>query len=560
MKRLLSLFLIIYISAASHGAINKSVLASIVSITTSDINGNSLGKSLGFAISAERDGFIEVIAPYSAFKKATKAVATNNKGKQFAAHRITGANDLYDVVRFSVADNSIPALPLASEKLSAGQKATILTGITNKKQLFKEALISDCTEHGGLTYYTISMPADSNLVGSPLLNDKGQVVAVVQRNANNETSKTYAIGIEFNTALAISTMSAANPSLNNIYIPKQLPGDEKQASSYLYLLAKNSEDSLSYLAGLEDFIAAYPTSTFGYLQRADYYIATNQFGKAEADYDQGLAACDNKADIHNSLSEALYHLNQKASYTTYKDWTLQRALDEVDKAYGLYATPLYLMQRGKCLYAMKRYQEAYDTYSEINKTNFRSSENLFYQSRALEMAGGDSAQVLALLDSAIVRFVRPLREDAAPYILYHAQKCDAYGKYREAVVGYQDYQELVGLKNLNDRFYYFKEQAEIKCHFYPQALADIERAIAINPNEYVYYIEKALIETRTGQYEDAIISAKQAQRLDDKDPDSYKLIGISQSELGNKAEARKNLQKALDLGDAEAGDWLKSMK
>ena len=118
----------------------------------------------------------------------------------------------------------------------------------------------------------------------------------------------------------------------------------------------------------------------------------------------------------------------------------------------------------------------------------------------------------------------------------------------------------MGLRNLNDKFFYIKEQAEIKSNFYPQALADIERAIAINPNEYVYYIEKALIETRTGNYEEAILTAAQARKLDANDPDSYKLAGISYGELGNKTEARKNLEKAIELSDEEARSWLNSMK
>lgn len=554
------LFLISFlIILPTFGAVDKKVLTSVVNITTNDAHGNNLGTSTGFAIQSSKEGFVEILAPYSIFKKASKADFTDSKGKRFAANRITGANDLYDIARFN-AKCEIPTLSIATEKLATGSKAYILSGITNKKVPVTEVTISETSEHSGLTYYTIATKSDNGLVGSPLLNSNNEVVGVIQKSANNEPGKMYAIGIEFNEAISITTMSAADPSLNNIYIPKQIPAEEKQAASYIYLLTKNSEDTLSYLANLGDFIEEYPTKSFGYTQRMAFYVATNQFEKAETDYNKGLEVCEDKADVYYNMSDALYHLNQKKSYSPYKDWTLERALNEAELAYQNFNTPLYLTQKGKCLYALKRYNDAYETYELVNNTNFRSSENLFYQSRALEMAGGDSTKVLALLDSAVVRFKRPLREDAAPYIYYRAQRYDAYGFKREAVIGYNEYQELVGLRNLNDRFFYIKEQAEIACNFYPQALADIERAIIINPNEYVYYIEKALIETRTGNYEDAILTAKQAQRLDADDPDSYKLIGIANSELGNKAEAKKNLQKALELGDEGANDWLKNMK
>lgn len=57
-----------------------------------------------------------------------------------------------------------------------------------------------------------------------------------------------------------------------------------------------------------------------------------------------------------------------------------------------------------------------------------------------------------------------------------------------------------------------------------------------------------------------MIAAKQAQKIDNTDPDSYKLMGIAYGELGNTAEARKNLQRAVELGDTEAQSWLNSMK
>ena len=562
MKKTITLFVTLLLTITTWGAVDKNVFNSIVSIATTDINGKPLGKALGFVISTDStaQGETTVLAPYGVFKHATKAVVTDSKGKTYEAHRILGANDLYDIVKFSVKSLSTKPLSIAASKLANNDKVSVLTGITNKKKPFTELSVTQTDEHGGLNYYTLSHNADSTLVGTPVFNTSGQVAGIIQKSARNETDKLFAVGIEISSALEVSTMSAANPSLNAIYIPKQLPSNEKQAASYLYLITKNSEDTISYLANLQDYISSYPKSTFGYVQRALYYASTKQYAKADADYQAALNQCDDKADVHYNMSTTLYHLNQDKAYKPYKDWTLERALNEVNEAYSILNTPLYLMQKGKCLYAMKKFQEAYDTYNEINKTKFRSSENLFYQSRSLEMAGGDSTKILALLDSAVARFKQPYKPDAAPYIYYRAQQYDRFGHYKEAVFGYRDYQDIVGTNNLNDRFFYLKEQAEVKSNFYPQALVDIERAITLNPNEYVYYIEKALIETRTGSYEEAVISAKQAQKIDNTDPDSYKLMGIAYGELGNTAEARKNLQRAVELGDTEAQSWLDSMK
>lgn len=561
MKKTILLLLFAAAAIMSQAAADIKALTSIVSVSTVDAEGKPLGKAWGVVIPSDSTaaGCVTVLAPYGLFKHAASATVTTGKRKTCPVYRIAGANDLYDVAKFTVRDCDAAPLPLVSAKLIEGDKVSIAVA-DGKKGRMLNAKIDGVEEHGGLAYYTLSLPADSALIGLPLLNAAGEVAGLIQKNAAGGDDKMLAIGAEISQALFVETMSAANTSLNDIRIPKLLPAGEKQASSYLYLLAKNSEDTVSYVASLGDFIAKYPSSTFGYVQRALYYASSQQYAKAEADYTAALAACADSADVHYNMSTTIYLLNQSKSYQPYKDWTLERALGEIDTAYGILPTPLYLMHKGKCLYAMKRFADAAAVYNEINKTKFRSSENLFCESRSLEMAGGDSLRVLALLDSAVVRFVQPYRADAAPYIYYRAQKYDSYGYYKEAVVGYQDYQDVVGLKNLNDRFFYFKEQAEIKCDFYPQALKDIEQALALNPNEYVYHIEKALIETRTGDFEEAVISAKQAQKLDPNDSDSYKLLGIAYGELGNREAALSNLRRAVELGDSEAQSWIDSMK
>ena len=561
MIRKITLIFILLLANYSLAQPEKKAALSLVKITTTAANGSTIGQGTGFAIPSQRnEGTVEVVGTYNIFRHATKATITDAKGKTTLAHRITGANDLYDVVRFTIGKSAIQPLPVATSKLDIGSKAYILQPGGKGKSQTIEVNISETTEHSGLSYYTILRPANPALAGCPLLNTNGEVVGVIQRNAASDTTKTYAIGIEFNQALEVSTMSAADPSLQGIYIPKQMPAAKEQATSYLYLLTKNTEDTLSYLANLADFIGEFPEDFFGYTARAEYYATTGQYAAAEDDYNKALQLCADKADVHSAMSTVIYNLNYNKAYRQYKDWDLNRALSEIEQAYALNPTPLFLMQKGKCLYALKRYDEAVATYAEINASRFRSSENLFYQSKALEMAGGDSIQVLALLDSAIVRFMRPLRPDAAPYILYRANQYNRYGYYKEAALDYQEYESLVGTKKLSDVFFYNKEQAELKARLYQQALNDIEKAISIKPQEYVYQIEKALIETRTGHFEEAIYTATQAQKLDPNDPDSYKLIGISLGELGRKDEARQNLQRAYELGDAQALEWINSMK
>lgn len=559
---ILTLIAAALLPATAFAAINKSAVEALVKVSTS-AQGKPIGTANGFAITmrdSTGNSGVEILSVYSVFKGADKASVVDSKGKKGLARRITGGNDLYDVVRFSVEDISPAPLDIAASPLHVGDVAHILLPNGKGKNITKSITISETSQYSGLNYYTANTPTDSALIGCPVLNGEGKVAGVVQGSASRERGKTFIIGIEFNEALQINTMSAADPSLKAILIPKQLPADKAMAASYLYLLTKNTEDTLSYLANLGDFIEKYPDSYIGYTERATYYCASGRYALAEADYNTALEKSAEQADIHFAMSKTLYQLNRSRSYRLYKDWDLNRALSEAEQAYALQPSPIFLIQEGKCLYAMKRYMEAYDIYAKVNATKFQSSENLYYQARSLQMANGDSTVVLALLDSAVNRFLRPFRQDAAPYIYYRAQQYDRYGYYREASVGYKDYEDLVGDAALNDLFYYNKEQAELKAKLYPQALADIEKAIALKPQEYVYHVEKALIETRAGQYEEAVLSARKALQLDSNDPDAYKLLGIALAELGKKDEAKASLRKALQLGDREAQDWLNNMK
>lgn len=548
--------------AVSDAAINKNAVDALVKVATS-AQGKPIGTANGFAINmrdSAGNNTVEILSIYSVFKGADHADVIARGGKKGEAHRITGGNDLYDVVRFTAEGVSPASLDISSIPLRIGDAAYILLPNGKGKAFTKSLTIAETSIYSGLHYYTANSPSDSTLIGCPVLNAEGQVVGVVQGSATKEKDKTFIIGIEFNEALQINTMSAADPSLKAIFIPKQLPADKAMAASYLYLLTKNSEDTLSYLANLDDFIRKYPDSYIGYTERATYYCVTGRYAMAEADYNTALEKSSEQADIHYAMSKTIYQINRLRSYQVYKDWDLNKALLEAQQAYSLQPTPIFLIQEGKCLYAMKKYMEAYNTYAKVNATKFQSSENLYYQARSLQMANGDSTIVMALLDSAVNRFRRPFRQDAAPYLYYRAQQYDRYGYYREAAVGYKDYEDLVGDASLNDLFYYNKEQAELKAKLYPQALSDIEKAIALKPQEYVYHVEKALIETRAGQYEEAVLSARKAMQLEPNDPDAYKLLGIALAELGHKKEAQENLRKALQLGDKEAQDWLDNMK
>lgn len=89
------------------------------------------------------------------------------------------------------------------------------------------------------------------------MNAEGEVVALVQKNSDKESTSSYAIGIGYAKSLSITALSANDFTLNTIGIKKGLPEDESQALVYLYMSSSNLPTE-EYLNLLNEFIQQYP--------------------------------------------------------------------------------------------------------------------------------------------------------------------------------------------------------------------------------------------------------------------------------------------------------------
>lgn len=550
-KIVFCVFLLFAFVSFSFAAKSKGGSPALVKVSSFDREGKPLATGTGFFISSAG----EAVAPYDVFKQAWSAKIVDAKGKTWNVTRISGASDLYDVVKFRTDCSGSEPVTLSDVKLKTGVTANILT-----EKASQQARVQEASQYEGVTYYTLSLPADDKLVGCPVVGADGKVAAIVQKNADKDKSKSYAVDIDVARLISITPISASQPALSNIHIAKQLPDDASQAASYLYLLAKNTQDTLSYLTGLADFIQAWPDKSGGYMDRATYYAYNGQYEKAEADYNAAIANTKEKGDVYYAMSKLLYQLNLYQSYKPYKDWTLSRALTEAQQAQQTSPNPLYQLQVGDCQFALKQYNDAYNTYQEINRSPAASSQTFFYAARARELVDDDSAAVLALLDSAMSRFSQPYRSPAGPYLLQRAQHRDKYGFYKAAALDYRDYEKLVGADHLNDAFFYQKEQCDLNARLYPWALEDIDKALAIKPDDYLYLVEKAVVELRVGNDDEAEYAARQALKVKPDGADAYKVLGIVAGQNKKKSEALRYLNKAKELGDPQAEALIKELK
>ena len=189
-------------------------------------------------------------------------------------------------------------------------------------------------------------------------------------------------------------------------------------------------------------------------------------------------------------------------------------------------------------------------YDRVNHSELRSAESLFSAARTKQLMGSQD-EALALMDSTVAFFGDLLTEKAAPYVFQRAQMKVEAGKFREAVADYNEYEKLV-LGKASAEFFYVREQAEMQCRLYQQALDDIEKAVEMDPKQVLYVVEQVALYTRFSQFDKAVEAARKGIALAPDNADLYRMLGFGQIQLKQKEEGKKNLLKAKELGDPNA--------
>ena len=501
-----------------------------------------------------------ILTEYDALKHAIRAVVVDANGKEYPVKEVSGANAMYNVAKLQIELEKGKVVYLNPASVAAQDNSTvyILPNVKAGKNAIctQETITKTETFKETYNYYTIGSPANERQKNSAVLNEEGELLGLLQLAAK-EGNNACVIDSKFIADLKIKPMDAGNNDLKAIYIKKSLPDTEDDALTYLYLL--NRKDSSSYMANIEDFITKYPTNTSGRILKAERLIESGKYAEAEKFYEESINTDGiNKDEVLFSKAKAIYSLNLNKSYSKYNDWDMEKALEETRNAFNSNPLPIYTQQEANCLFALKRYDEAHEKYLSLTKTNLRSAD-MFLNAAQCMIIQNKEEGVLELLDSALACYSKPYPVAAANIILIRADALAKAGKNRDAVLGLNDYERLAG-DNLNANFYYGKEQLEVKCRMYPQALSDIEKAMSLEPKEPLYCAEAAALNYRIGQLDDAIEYAKKAIAIDDKFPDPYRIIGVCYNQKGNKVEAKKYLQKAIDLGDTLSSGIIEKMK
>lgn len=522
----------------------------VFSVVTYDKENKIKGTGNGFYIDAQGTA----LSDYTLFENAARAVVINADGKQQDVSRILGANSMYDIVKFNTPiDKKQTTLTLASQPAKVGETVYLLPYSTQKATTLQTGKVTSVDSIGNNSfYYTLEMKTGEKTVSCPIMNANGEVLGLIQKNASDESMESYAIGASYGASLAISALSMNDGALNKIGIKKALPDTEEQALVFLYMSSEQM-DKETYLSVLNDFLSQYPHSMEGYIRRANYYMSmkdTSKYPLADEDLKKAIEVSSSKEDAMFQVAKAMYsYLISLEGKEGYEEWSYDKTLELIRDAIQKNNQPLYVQLEGDVLFAQGKYGEAFNCYDKVNQSSLASAATFYSASKAKQLTeGSDINEVLALMDSAIVKLSKPYFGEAAPYFYERADLRAQAGKYREAVMDYNTFYDAVS-GDVTAYFYFQREQAEMQCRMYQQALNDINKAVEMAPEEVDYWVEKGSVHLRVNQLDEAIAAFNKALSMNDQYAAAYRMLGYCQAMQKKNKEACANFAKAKELGD-----------
>lgn len=532
----------------------KNSAKSTFKLIAYDALGNVISSTYGVYTSV--DG--EAIGSWSALAEASRAEVVDFNGKHFNVKSIIGANELYDVCRFKVDVSKTTAAQLAKQTIAAGSKVW-LVGNEESKPVASEYTVE--REEGFMdkyAYYIFAYNDKTGIPGAPFVNSNGEVVGLLQQS---ETSlDTHAVDARFATTLTADAFALASPQYSKTGIRLQMPSDQKQAQ-LMMMFAGEQNDSAKYADYIADYIQLFPNEVDGYSTSAMRRVNSGDYSGADADMQTALKKSTDKAAAHYEYARVMYHKLMYSVDSTFTEWTLDKALAELEEATRLDSQPAYKHLTAQLLYSKRDFARALDIFTTLAKGEMVNSEVFYEAAQCKTQLGAKKEEIVELLDSAVSHCPKPYTTMSAPYILTRGQLYDEMKDYRRALADYNTYDTIMVGRASAD-FYYTRYKCEMELRQYQLALNDIAHAAYVAPDadRLGYIAELASLQLRVGKYEDAIRTSDLCLEVDADATDLLIIKGIALANINKKQDGMKCLERAKELGDTRAEDYIKKYK
>lgn len=560
MKKILSIAILLasFIPAMAQSSQVKKAAKSMFKLTTFNAEGKLLNTSYGAFVGS--DG--TALSTWNAFVGASSANVIDAQGRKYDVDCLIGANEIYDVSKFRVivpAEKKMQITPLtvtSTPVASGGECWFVEYDVKNPViKRYSPTNVENFSEQS-LPYYTFEQTAADELAGSPFLNSNGELIGLMQ--PSTKRTDIYCPSSQYAMSMTVNALTANQATIRQTNMRVALPTDYNQAVLAL-MMSHSRNNNANLLATANEFISLFPTAYDGYQSKAEVLANSGDFAGANSVMMEAIEKSEKKDEAHFAFSRIIYNKVLLSNDSTYTEWTLDKAIEEINAALAISPLPTYDLHKSRILYSQKKYEEAYSGFIAATKTNMRSAE--CFQNAALcqQELNAPQEKIVELLDSAVACFQEPYKMDAAPYILARAMYLDEIGKSRKAVTDLFTYEKI--MQNfLNANFYYMREQTELRCRLYQQAIDDIEKACQMDPRNETYLAEKAMLFVRVNKLDEGLATAQQCINRFPEYGDAHAILGLALIQKGKKKDGIAALEKAQELNSQMAPQLLEKYK
>lgn len=534
---------------AQPAAVKKAVESTLI-LTTYSADGTQRAVASGVYIDSKGTA----VAAWKPFDGADSVVVADPNARGAAFDALLGADEIYDLTKFCVKTSQ--SHPLALGSASAGEEVWVVPSKPLGAPL--KGKVKSIDKIGGkYNYYSLYVgSASDKLNGAAVVNANGQLIGLFSQSGKQQSATDAAYAADF----ALTGLSQNDPTLRRARLRIGLPTDEKEAIVALLLSA--SQKPKDHETTIREFIARFPHLTDGYYAMA--MMALSQGDNAEADrlLNEAVAQATKKGEAHFNYGNVIYLVltgQQATEGTVPATWTLDKALDEARQANA--ADPQFVYQHlaAQVAYAKGDYADALSMFENLSKGEPRLAEPYLEMAQCKERLGAPDADVLALLEKSVEVCDTPYVSTAAPYFYARGLQYAKMGEYRKAMVDLVRY-EYFNQGSLDAAFYYQREQIELQGKLYQQALGDILTACRLEPQAVEYHAEAGSLYLRVNRPQDAAEAGRHCIAVNPDYADGYLILGVAQTQMGQKADGVANIEKAKSLGNAQADSFLKKLK
>lgn len=483
------------------------------------------------------------ITDYKTLQDADSAVVMTKDGKTYPLKYVVGADDIYDVAKIKALVKKSDKVDMAQATANVGDKVYVMMFSNSKTTPFITGTITETSPaKDGEYYYNIDIQDNEAARSCPVMNENGELIGLYQKS--NEKGKAYICGARIADNLKFDAFMFQNYIVNSIKLLKKLPDNENDAQIAIMMGSANM-NAKEYVSYLSLYMELFPKSPYSYEQFANYY-ADKDINKS-TDFIRGASNLYEKEDERH-FCIAKYIVNHYSLLKDVKGFGLDKAYEEIQTAISENPLPLYYQIKGDIEKENKQYTAALQSYSKVLNSNLRSASTIVNYMDTKELMGASPSEQVQVLDSIYNANKDSIGQDTIPLLYTKAIYLDKNGQYNEALKCLYKYSAAYNDK-MTDEFFYVREQIAIKAKRYQQAMNDIEKALAINPDNITYKIEHAGLCILDNRFEQALNILQECHRMDSENPDINRLLGLSLLQLNRKDEACPYLLKAKEAGD-----------